>query len=249
MATQVQTVVESLPSRLVIVKRPYRLNLDPSVSPSGDPSSHTKTKTKSKSKDVGCNKIIRILARFKVSKSWKMYDPKDETKVLYKLAAVNKNPVEVFDHVLDGGESALYKKLFLEGKHIIWDASGEVPSNIFLVRCASDKLLLVNTKQAQEAKTAFALFQYETERKKQGAMDRRSNYHFEAKERRALAIVAELGQCKGYQDCQSTMLKACKHPDRHPEILKSIYEFAQKLRLPSHLTWEEICFLDENDQN
>lgn len=248
MSTQVHTVVETRPVKFTIEKRPYRLKMDPSASPSGEPSSSTtKTPRTSKGKDIDCSKIIRILAQFKVVKSWKMYDPTDDSKVLYKLVAVTKNPIDVFDNVLDGGEAALYKSMFLAGKHLIWTANQDVPSNIFLVRCSTDKLMLVNTKQAQNAKTAWALFQYETQHKKKHEMNLRSNYHFEAKERRIMDLVAELGQCKGYHDCQETMLKACKHPDRHPKVLKAIYAFAQKLRLPSHLTWEEICF--EDDQN
>lgn len=194
-----------------------------------------------------CKTIVRILAKFKVVKSYKVYDPNTK-EPLYRLVKVQKTPSSVFDAVMDPAESFIYKRLYIVDNHIVWKDIDSVPQNIYLVRCANDYIKLVNTKQAQTSKAAFTLFQYESGSKnKQKQMDLHSNFHFEAKERKALQVVSELSQCTSFNDCQKVMLHACKHPDRHPKILRGIYDFAQKLQLPSHLTWEEICFQDINE--
>lgn len=245
MATQVQTIVET-PTIAPRQRSVLKFRFDPPSSPV-DSSPSSVPSTKSAPAMDKCSSIVRILAKFKVVKSYKVYDP-ITNEPAYRLVKVQKVPSAIFDAVMDPGEAYIYKKLYIVDQHLVWKNIEKAPQNIYLVRCANDYIKLVNTKQAQQSKAAFTLFQYEYGSKnKQQQMDLRSNFHFEAKERKALQVVAQLSQCTNHHDCQNIMMHACKHPDRHPKILRGIYDFAQKLRLPSHLTWEEICFQDINE--
>lgn len=243
MATQTQTIVETQ-IRPQIVRSVLKLNMDP-PSPSQDSSSpQASSKSKSKPAMNKCDNLVRILAKLRVVKSFKVYHP-TTNEAMHRLVKVSKNPNDVFDAIMDPAEAYIYKKLYIVDNHLVWGNTDTAPKNIYVVRCANDTIKLVNTKQAQSSKSAFALFQYEIASKhKQSNINEKSHFHFEAKERKALQLVALLSQCKGYQDCQDVMMRACTNPDRHPKILRGIYDFAQKLRLPSHLTWEEICYQD-----
>lgn len=235
-----------------------RTRLDPSLSPrSSGKSSHSSHGTREASEE-GRGTIVRILAdidiKVKAGKPMSIV-MRLPNKTSYRVLVPKVDNISsMFRGILDPGEWDVYKPHLVEsvdGKdYVRWgDTKAYIPSKVFLVRYKDNSVAyaLLKDVKAPENRHSWLMYVLRSEvhlinEKTKDSLNRSTRFTMEREERRAMALVHRLAICRSNNTCKEALQKACKDPSRHPAVLHAIYRVAVYLGLPSHLSWESICF-------